>query len=1346
MVRIEKITIQGFKSFKNKTSIPILSGFTIFTGPNGSGKCLDYNSLVQMEGGSLVKIGELVESKEKTGIIKTIDDGIIIENSGKKVLSVDIETLKIEKRPVQAYIKRKSPESMIKLKTRSGRSLIATEYHPLFVLNKDRIESVTAENIKEGLKIAVPRRLGIEPETKTFYELLDFEPKDNIYVPRSPALVHQTKALIKNKGLTMKQVAEHSNVPFERLKGFLNGQAINFAYFVRLQRLLGYSDDDIIGIVSRFKSSSGKVSYKMLWENSPEFSRFLGYLIAEGRLSDTNQIWFTNGDQEIVEDYVNIARKLFGVEPSINEYKPNVWDVLIYSKPLIKILEKFGMANKTGKKELKNIFVSHSSDKELAEFLNGLYSGDGYVSKSSVEITTKSRKLAFNIKNILLRLGILFTSRDVIKVATNTGFSGVYEQISVYGDNIRLFRENVDLVHKGKRERIEKICDVKKNPNIDLIEANDLIKQVVKDLGINVKKSKQKFPRLDAYCYNQCTPSIHGINHLISNVFLQAAEKTGNHPQSLAVLETLVTSDIYWDEIISVEKVPPGEWIYDLTIEKDHNFIANNIIVHNSNISESLAFVLGEGSRSLRAKKAEQLVFHGSEKKSGADYAKVSIHFDNSSKLIPIDEREVIITRKLNNKGVSTYKLNGKTVNRQHFLDIFTQARIQTGGHNMIRQGDVTHIVEMNPVERRRIIDEISGIAEYDDKKTKAQKELDQVNEKLKEAEIILNEKNQIFERIKADRDAAVKYQELQEELDLTRASLIFEEKESLTKDLEAINSKIAELEKESLDLEKAIKEADSELDKEEKILEDITTKAMNVSGEIELVRKISKLESEIERKRDRIQSNEREISRISEISTMRGGEPHFIDQLKRMGGVEGVVSGLVQIPSKYRVAAEVAAGGHFNDIVVDSLNTAVKCVNYLKSNRLGKARFLPLDKLKSPFRQAAPQGTLGLLSDLVKCDNKYGKVVDYVFGTTACVGTIENAKSIFTRDRCRMVTLDGDLLEKSGAVTGGFNKKYSFSDNTEKLRRENSLFEDDIAKLEDELSKLRKKETKTPQAEVKEVRFDHRMKKTREKRKEAYEQKLNVLQKINENNIRRAKIEATLDNLKIQWEKYEKNKTKIKKLKPIELRDRQRWLIKEIEAIGPVNMKAIDEFNSFKDEFSDFRVKFDKIVGERQSIEGVVKEIEEKRSVVFGAAFDKVNKNFKEVWAELTNGKGELHLENPKNIDTGLLIVASPSGKRLLNIDSMSGGEKTLTALAFLFAVQRYKPSPFYILDEADAALDKMNTKKFADMLKKQAKYAQFLLVSHNDEMIKSADQVYGLSMEDGESKIIGVKLPEEN
>jgi len=774
-----------------------------------------------------------------------------------------------------------------------------------------------------------------------------------------------------------------------------------------------------------------------------------------------------------------------------------------------------------------------------------------------------------------------------------------------------------------------------------------------------------------------------------------------------------------------------------------------------SNVSEAITFVLGIPSRAIRAKKAEELIFHGSQSKGASDEARIYLHLNNSDKSIPLDS-EVVISRRLNKSGVSTYKVNGKTVTRQEIVDILSQGRISPYGHNIIHQGDVTHIVEMDPVERRKIIDEISGILEYEEKKVKAQRELGVVAEKLREAEIILNERLQILERIRKDRDLAVKYNELQTELELVRAALIWREYATAETDIMGIDEKIKVLEKETSELDKEIKVLDEELEKEEKILDNITTEFLKATDNIELTKKLARLRSDIEIKSDKLSSNTREIGRIREMMSRERGGKSFISHLKDFSGVKGVLVDLISYKSEYSTAIQVAGGSHLNDIVVASSDVAVKCVKHLKDNRIGRARFLPLDKIKPSVTTSLPRGAIDWMANLIKAKTEYSQVVNYVFATTACVKDADTANTILKAgNRVRMVTLDGDLFEGSGAITGGFYKAAQTGDSRffkeiENLESQNRSLSEEIDRLEIEVEKLSKQEVKTQSIskEVKQIRFDERMKKFREKRKEAYEKRLVVLQKLNESKINRARFEAKEDNIKLQWERYKASESQINKLKDekeYRLKEKQKYLIMEIDKLGPINLKAVDEFDAIKSDFEVFKDKFDKIMDEKNTVEQSVLEIEKKRADVFSISMDKVNKSFKEIFRELTKGEAEIGLQDPNNLDSGLVISASPSGKRLLNIDSMSGGEKSLTAIAFLFAIQRYKPSPFYILDEADAALDKVNSAKLKDLIKKQSKLAQFIVISHNDEVVRAADQIYGVSMEEGESRILGIKLPEE-
>ena len=161
-----------------------------------------------------------------------------------------------------------------------------------------------------------------------------------------------------------------------------------------------------------------------------------------------------------------------------------------------------------------------------------------------------------------------------------------------------------------------------------------------------------------------------------------------------------------------------------------------------------------------------------------------------------------------------------------------------------------------------------------------------------------------------------------------------------------------------------------------------------------------------------------------------------------------------------------------------------------------------------------------------------------------------------------------------------------------------------------------------------------------------------------------------------------------------------------------------------------------------------MIDEIETKKKEVFIKTFKNVEKNFSRIFSHLSpNGEAHIILENEESpFEGGVDIMARPGGKKVSSLRAMSGGEKTLTALAFIFAVQEYDPSPFYIMDEVDAALDKENTEKLAELLEQYSKRSQFIVISHNDSMMERADNLYGVNMNKlGESQVVNLKLPQK-
>ena len=211
-----------------------------------------------------------------------------------------------------------------------------------------------------------------------------------------------------------------------------------------------------------------------------------------------------------------------------------------------------------------------------------------------------------------------------------------------------------------------------------------------------------------------------------------------------------------------------------------------------SNVSDSISFVLGRtSSKSMRAKKTQDLIFHGSTSKKGSPEARVTLYFNNNKKELPFDDKIVTVSRRVNKNGVSTYRLNGKIVTRQQMVDVLMQVGIKPDGHNIIQQGDVNQIVEMDPTQRRQIIDNISGISEYEEKKQKALKELGKIEERVREAEILLNEKTSTMEKLEKERNAAVRYKELEKELENVRSAVVWKEFNESEKGMSDIQEKL---------------------------------------------------------------------------------------------------------------------------------------------------------------------------------------------------------------------------------------------------------------------------------------------------------------------------------------------------------------------------------------------------------------------------------------------------------------------------------------------------------------------------------------------------------------------------
>ncbi len=1325
MIRLDRITMQGFKSFAHRVTVPFPSGFNCVCGPNGSGKSCRGDTQVLLSTGEFRPIKELVEGAlDKSRLHVKLDDGVFTyENPDKlQVLGLDTESMKVVEKDISAFVKRQGEKELYKIVTRTGRNVVTTGCHPVMVFRDGKIVSEVVENLNGGDFIATPRKLDL-PENELNI--------DGVKIDED----------------------------FARFIGYLIGDG----YITSNRIELINSEETILNDFEYLANKFGlKVQYRKKIGNATRIICWTkDFPLLMKRLLRSDDVLHLTSNYKIIPPEVMLSKRsvianflsaLFDCDATVRKYNPTFEYTTKNEKLADQVqlaLLRFGVVSR---KKMKLKYATNTKLKKKNAYFYITVEGKEKLSLLYESIPTRSKLKMDRLKQHVIKEIKTGSNIDVLPqevnrlVSESTKILGIeykplrkkYSLFAAYNENRccptrRGLILTVDIFNK----RLERIKAIKRTLRLDQKQLIDALRELKiyrhaasKNIGLSKGLISNHWAR-------GSKARKANLEKLYDYVKLQIQEKIEKGEESIRILENLASSDIFWDRIEKIEKVEGEEWVYDLTVPNCHNFIGNGIFVHNSNIVDAVMFVLGTSSaRYMRAAKLQNLIFNGGKDRKPADTCEVSLYIRNEDRKLG-DEDEIKITRKVSRSGISIYKINGKTVTRSKILDLLTNANLSSEGYNIILQGDVTRIIEMSALERRGVIDEISGIAEFDEKKEKAQRELDRVEHRVRENMIVVAEKQRYVARLRTEREIAERYVELSKKLKLHKASLhsvregdLNEKLDAIEKELKQETAVLKEKEKEFLKVEKVMNE-------KEKKLQELSEQVINRSRNYEITRKIDALHTEIVRKRDRIELNEREL--------LLRANPAVREVLK-LGypDVYGTVQSLIDVPGKYAVALEVAMGGHRNDIVVETEDTAISCIRYLKQKRTGRARFLPLDRIRSRKRKKCDHKIIGYAIDLIKFDEKFSPAMQYILGSTVVVETIDEAKKI---KGFRVVTLDGDIIEKSGVMVGGY---YARREQEKNFSVENAQLNEEIRKAEKELERLKGLETKESEDVVKlqatRVNEEKLVADTRKRWKELFEERQILQSGIGRKSIEKARVEAALDNLKVEAEDFKDvPESELVKASPEELQEKVRSFLIEINRLGPVNMRAIEEYGIVNVEFEELRKKLDKLLEEKDAITNIVQEVEKKRYDKFMTTLNEIADNFSKIYTDLTGGVGNVRLEEENNIASGLIIEASPAGKRVLSLDAMSGGEKTLTSLGFLFAVMQHYQVPFYVLDEIDAALDKANTKKIVDLIKKYADKIQFIVISHNDFMIQEADKVFGVSMEGGVSKIFGIEMPAE-
>ncbi len=557
-----------------------------------------------------------------------------------------------------------------------------------------------------------------------------------------------------------------------------------------------------------------------------------------------------------------------------------------------------------------------------------------------------------------------------------------------------------------------------------------------------------------------------------------------------------------------------------------------------------------------------------------------------------------------------------------------------------------------------------------------------------------------------------------------------------------------------------------------------------------------------------------------------------------RLKGIHSSLGKLISVEDKYLVALDTALGTSKNNIVTDDEEAAIEAINYLKSQKIGRATFLPLNIIKGRFVNSETldaikniKGYLGTMLDYVKYDSIYHDVVANALGNVLLVTDAKCLTNVgkLTGHKLKIVSLEGELASVGGAITGGLSKSSNLiyeKNELQKLKQGVNTINIDITSLNNDLKDVQKqilsleeqeqnllKEAIVLEEEVnnknkvlnginenlklkqneleglsnlKEDKVNDKimvlleeiniLEKDKElleieiddytSEKNNHQEEINILEKqIRDNNtlinnklndlknkeVLLGKTEVKLDNLLVSLNNdynltYEYASVNYSlEIDAFVAQERVANLKKELAKLGEVNTGSIAEFERLNTRFQFLTTQRDDLEKSSSELKDIITEMDEVMKEKFQTTFGEIRTEFKRIFKLMfKGGEGELKLSDPDDLlNTGIDIIAIPPGKKIASPMSLSGGEKALTAICLLFAILEVHPSPFIILDEAEAALDEANVDMFGKYLNAEKDKSQFIVITHKKRMMEYADILYGITMqESGVSKIVSTKL----
>ena len=788
-----------------------------------------------------------------------------------------------------------------------------------------------------------------------------------------------------------------------------------------------------------------------------------------------------------------------------------------------------------------------------------------------------------------------------------------------------------------------------------------------------------------------------------------------------------------------------------------------------SNVSDAIRWVLGEQKpTALRCSKLVDVVFNGTDTRKPLGLAEVSITFADCEKELGTDYHEVTVTRRVYRDGSGEYFINKQACRLKDVQHLFMGTGIGTSSYSVMAQGQIDAILSSRPEDRRAVFEEAAGITKFKADRKEALRKIEQTEQNLlREADVLREMKRQIGS-LQRQVGKAKKYKELRDSL---RGVDIYVSKRKIHDfDLEleqnaanrnAVDQAIAEAQGAVSGAEARAQELHQQIHKLEERLQTLASQQAAADGEYrranEVIgvnaQRVAEYRAFADRDRAEIEGARRALDDVRmQAESLEQKTALLTDSLaaaresiaadeERFNALqaeidakrEEVAARRREVKDTTRTGTLVSDSEVLRNGAVEVWKAGTSVTTMMKREDLMALVTEAEDELRE--MEARHQPASQRLTEQRIAASQMEQELSFVGQQkeTALSRRVELERTIAGREegvRGYEESIDR-LTEESGDLLAGLDelrgKAAGFVSliNDERGRRAEML--ERISAADHEVSMRR--------ADLDQAR-DFRSK-LEVQAAEATMRRQNVYAHLQDEYGLFA--DAVMREPDPEWPRGGPPPAE-------ELEGTVARLQAEIAALGPVNMVAVDECRELEERYAREKAQEEDLIAARAQIMELITNLNTTSSDLFRTTFEQANKNFQTMFTRLFGG-GEAKLvllegeEDP--LECGIDIIARPPGKRPQSVTLLSGGERTMTAVALLFSIFMIKPAPFCMLDELDAALDDANIGRFVEQLKEFLAQSQFLIITHNQHTIAGSDLVYGVSQQEkGVSRVISMRL----